>query len=745
MNASKLLATISLCLLGMSKLWAQPATASLQLIPPHSPFLADFTEPAAQNLLFTLQLLDHPSGSMDVRLKLRITGGGVTLTTNNNWIPPSINLNTGIPQLFSGYDLMEYFDPYHLDFQGISREQFIQNGGLLPEGFYEVCLQAFNYDPGQDVIASNNACANAFLEYYDPPEVTQPIGEQQVFNPQTLLFNWLPYHPVGSFITEYDLQVWKVNPDLTYEQIVNFEPIFFQVTLTNMTTFQYGMIQPQLMEGQEYITRVRAKAQNGAAVFRNEGYSPIVAWSWGPPQCFPPENVSLTQEGLDTVRITWDWPLGNPISQYVIRYQGVGNEPHNWVSINVSNTDTEYLFSNLDAEGAYRFEIKSECNPGESEWADLGTVVMGDGSSYVCGLPISDLDLSADNLLSNLNVDDEVIAGDFKVIITGASGVGGKFWGTGYIYVPYFNKARVNVKFNGVTINREYRMVRGAMKVTGAGVAIINSEMAELISDILETLETIDDWLAAAEQILQALDEIIAEIEPYLPEGIIEALINAQQQLEDAKRMMENGEPGAEQAMADAQEALNNANAAYKAALEAFIAEFIDILKKTFIELNADYVNQVSALEASFNSSNSDLTSYMDGVYQPIMAGASSSNDAPSFVGVDILTETANIDSLANTDPAIAPYLNKAKAYWTDGKALRQAQVLQNLKAELIERNEIDGFVALMKREKLNLIKEIGERIKDEVDQQEIIDHVKDKIIETIEKILWRVANASAN
>jgi len=74
-------------------------------------------------------------------------------------------------------------------------------------------------------------------------------------------------------------------------------------------------------------------------------------------------------------------------------------------------------------------------------------------------------------------------------------------------------------------------------------------------------------------------------------------------------------------------------------------------------------------------------------------------------------------------------------------KAYRLAKVISDLKTEFTSRRDIESFIEAMKSENLNLLREIGERMKAEVAQDDIVDEVKDKIVDTIDKVLRKVAN----
>ncbi|MEL6637035.1 MAG: fibronectin type III domain-containing protein [Bacteroidota bacterium] len=746
MNASKWLAGVLLWLLGSSPLLAQPATATLQLIPPHAPYLADFTEPTSQSLLYTLQMIDPGTTTLDVRLKMTITGAGISMSTNENWIPPAITLTAGVPAVFSGYDLIEYFDPYHLDFTGISREAFINNGGLLPEGFYEVCIQAWYYDPGTNQIASNNACGSAFMEYYDPPQITAPIGVQTATNPQTLLFSWLPLHPSGAFITEYDLQVWTIVPNMSYEQIINFEAPLFQTTITNLTTFLYGLSEPLLTPGQGYITRVRARAQNGAGVFKNNGFSVVESWYWGATSndCDPPVFADLEVVGVGNLRVNWIPPQGIAFDGFTIRYREINPDPDPpgpWTEVNTEATATQYDIMYLFADDVFEIEIRTNCTSGESEWLPVGVKTINQ-DLYSCGLDAGGFPIDNINPLTELRVGDIFHAGDFDIKVTQASGGNGEYYGKGYVEVPFFNEARLNVKFNKIRINELYYLIKGEIVVTGAGVALLDEAAAAALQDIMNTLENADDVLAAAEQILQTLDEIIAMVEPYLPDNIIQDLINAQQALEDARAMANDPNVSPEDAAAalnNAQALLDAANAAYQAALIEFFQDFFDVIITAIGELYDEYQAESSTIESEYITAKNDIDSWLSQANGEIPDGdAYGTPPVEMDVGSSFEDLSDQINDLIQQDPSMADFVDKSDVYYQKEMPYIIKLVIDELKTQITEVENSKALASALEAEGFNLLETIGQMLKAERPQAEIVTAAKTDIILGLTKILLR-------
>ena len=83
------------------------------------------------NLSFVLE--DPLQKQSKVRLRLTIAGQGIMLQTSEQFMPEPIIAQYQVPVELSGNELAQYFNPEHLTFAGISKEQFLKNG-QLPQG-----------------------------------------------------------------------------------------------------------------------------------------------------------------------------------------------------------------------------------------------------------------------------------------------------------------------------------------------------------------------------------------------------------------------------------------------------------------------------------------------------------------------------------------------------------------------------------------------------------------------------------
>lgn len=163
--------------------------------------------------------------------------------------------------------------------------------------------------------------------------------------------------------------------------------------------------------------------------------------------------------------------------------------------------------------------------------------------------------------VTSLVVGSEVVVSDFTVIIGNVTTSGATFSGSGYVEVPFFNEARVNLEFTDITVldcdGTLYMSGDSEMNVTGAGVALISEEMAAQLNGILSTLEEVNNVLGEVQNALESLEYMVDQMEslddyfsngygplgtitdiatqlPYLPEDIAADLQAAMDCMENA-------------------------------------------------------------------------------------------------------------------------------------------------------------------------------------------------------------------
>ncbi len=169
-------------------------------------------------------------------------------------------------------------NPASLD--GISEEQL--RLGILPEGNYRICLQAFDYsNPGLE-LSREGACSNIIsIREGEPPEPLNPTcgadGNGEMLTPQTpqlINFMWvLPGGPPPGALVSYEFRLVRIDSPSNAQAALETSTDVVHEQEVMTTILNYTQMMPALEEGRMYAWWVRAiPFPQDAVVFRNNGY-----------------------------------------------------------------------------------------------------------------------------------------------------------------------------------------------------------------------------------------------------------------------------------------------------------------------------------------------------------------------------------------------------------------------------------------------------------------------------------------
>ncbi len=257
-----------------SKVEAQtyPVTSIVNLNSGTLPYLEDFIRENPMQLTHTLILNDDDFENIDVGLRIRIFGEGINIYTDPEYIGSLVSLSFNVPKTLTGFDLSDYFNPDNLIFQGITKEQFLQ-GGKMPEGFYNICIEAVDPFRFDENAVSNLSCAPAVLEVHKPPTLVSLIGEQIFLPSPNYYFDWIDNH-IG-FNANYNLLIYEKALGMTNDEVLDFiSPIVIELD-QNSDQYLYSAIDPYLYPNQKYLVRVQAFDPLGQESFENNGFSNV--------------------------------------------------------------------------------------------------------------------------------------------------------------------------------------------------------------------------------------------------------------------------------------------------------------------------------------------------------------------------------------------------------------------------------------------------------------------------------------
>ncbi len=440
-----------------------PVQVGIQLPPPHSLYLSDYVIPGSHRLSVNILLTELDRINYPVRLRITIEGNGIHMRTREGFMPSPMELQGGMLEVLSASELAPYFDPLNLQVSGANQHQFTRTT-QLPEGFYRFCIEVLDYYTGTTV--SNFACANAWLILNEPPIINVPQANAKVRaqEPQHLIFQWSPRHmgsPNAGFTTEYELtlvELWPSNRDPN--DAIRSTPPVFQTTTLN-TTFIYGVAEPALLPGRAYAFRVRAKSMAGVdklALFKNQGYSETIMFTYGE-ECSQLQQVQA--EALSATRIKLSWPSAPVHTAYIVRYREAGRPRAHWFEETTYLND--FTINSLKPDTEYEYQVKGLCGTVNGDYTHNTSIrtLSRTENELVCGKPFSSYDLSNPLLLKLLFIGDYVYAGDFDVQLTEVWGSNGLFSGEGIAEMPLLNMARVKVRFEGIHVNTDYRLIDG--------------------------------------------------------------------------------------------------------------------------------------------------------------------------------------------------------------------------------------------------------------------------------------------
>ncbi len=250
--------------------------------PPYSPYFEDYLQ-YDNKLVLSIK----NTSNIDIEFYFRgsiIGDNGVEIMTQSNFRPsePFIVLAGQTMQLTGG-DLDPYLNFDNVDVTGIEVNDIIGVEGL-PEGHYQVCIQAFNWENDTQVSEGEpQGCADIYVQNIEPSIITTPAcGDTVIASiPQNITFSW-SISPGALPNTEYILQIVEVieeqSPESAMESII--EPVFFEKQVKEFS-YNFGAADPQLIEGHKYAVRVKSVDPSGEKVYRNQGFGEVCSFVYG--------------------------------------------------------------------------------------------------------------------------------------------------------------------------------------------------------------------------------------------------------------------------------------------------------------------------------------------------------------------------------------------------------------------------------------------------------------------------------
>ncbi len=522
----------------VSRLAAQPypVTVTINVIPPSGVSLAEYQVSQAPKVMASIILTDLEKPTFKVRLKLTIAGNGILLTTSRNAILPPVDLIAGQAVVLDQASLAGYFDIGTMDISGVNRSLFIQRGQTLPEGTYNICLEAFDYNRPDGLPVSNTGCTIAQLELYDPPILNPPdFSNTILFDMQPPLFQqgfftWQPMH-TGVFPVDYNLRIYRQQGEgmkLPDNITMEYAPPYISIRTTNLF-YHLSPTDPPLMPDEKYYAIVQVVPVQYPALFKNNGNSQRVVFTINTLDGVVCERPQEYRGVGVRPGIALDWKSFKACDAYVTEYYDLADEVRLYQDAEIKTgsllTDT---IRSVVSEHVYILRTGCVCI-GDTLYTDTIRVHFKRPKAtvppFACGVENGGI-AGIQSYLPALHANDTIVAADIQVIIRQASGSNGHFSGKGHIVVPYLKYARVNVTFTDITVNDEYRMTDGELKVIGVGQNIIGDNTLAGILTLLEGLDDLSDLLGEAAEILSMLDALLLEMAENMPPWLIQEILD---------------------------------------------------------------------------------------------------------------------------------------------------------------------------------------------------------------------------
>lgn len=273
-----------------------PIVVSTNVSPPY-PQTVDEVVKTFETTNVTIRNTDQ-SRSYSIKLSFRFSSfgrGGLSIASKPEARPTRpIDLGPGQILVLSGVRLRSLYSNYgtgDLDINGINEEELLNNPSI-PEGVYQICLQAQDYNTNQALSQPNpQGCSNPMtVVTIDPPILTAPFHKTEIFaqNPQFVNFQWIPV-TFNSPRLRYRLRIIDLsNLNINiYDAFESPNFLFYEKQDIMANTFQFGPAQPPLDTNHRYAVRVQAYLIGNELNIRNQGWSDVHTFIYKPTPIVP--------------------------------------------------------------------------------------------------------------------------------------------------------------------------------------------------------------------------------------------------------------------------------------------------------------------------------------------------------------------------------------------------------------------------------------------------------------------------
>ncbi len=258
-----------------------PVNININVTPPYSSAVYDYiNNPNKVIISLTHTQLDYPD--IELYLKATITGeNGIKIATEEGYKPSQpILLQRGKTYRLTADNISDAFSENHINTTGITLNELL-NGAGLPEGGYQICVQAFDFKTDRPISSEEPiGCSNIFtITNLEPPIIVTPQCGDNCPSPiaQMVNINWTI--PAGALSPlSYRLEMIEIPENSQLDPREAFEtsgyPYFYEEsTRINQTILTSQKV--TLTNGYTYAFRVKAEDPLEKMNIRNKGYSEV--------------------------------------------------------------------------------------------------------------------------------------------------------------------------------------------------------------------------------------------------------------------------------------------------------------------------------------------------------------------------------------------------------------------------------------------------------------------------------------
>ena len=264
-----------------------PINVSIAVMPPYTSSLYDYINvPNKIVITLTHMMPDYPEVELYLKAAI-ISENGIRVSTEEGYKQSEpIVLSPGRMYKLNTENISDAFNIRHIVIEGTNLNELL-NGSGLPEDYYQICVQAFDYYTDQPL--SNGqpiGCSNLFnVTNLEPPIIMAPLCGEPILPSamQTVQISWIT--PAGAMPgTNYHFEMVEIpeysflTPNEAFE--ASAYPPFYEET-TKLNSILLTIQKAVLSQGYTYAFRVRAEDPSEKIRFRNNGYSEVCWFNYG--------------------------------------------------------------------------------------------------------------------------------------------------------------------------------------------------------------------------------------------------------------------------------------------------------------------------------------------------------------------------------------------------------------------------------------------------------------------------------